>query len=142
MTKKETNIQKLLYIAKYSTPLNPPCCHNNILDLFSRFFHLWLPQSENNDELFLEYMNNNFANITTQDIAELREYLLNARHYLIDICCVFAGIYQKYGGPRKNYGQYQKYCDILISTCLKTYSWLNEDYLYENLWQICRLCNW
>lgn len=135
---KEKNIQKLLKLAENNTILAPPCCNDVTLDLFNMCFHLW----NTNDRDFSDYASKNYPEIKSEDIAELENYLSDAHKYLIDICCTFAQIYQSYAGPRYNYGIDQKYCDILIRTCLRRYPWLTEEYINENLWQICRLCNW
>ena len=142
MTNKESKIQELINLAKNDTPLAPPCCEGCILDLFNSYFHLWLPQCSNSDT-FVDDIIKKYPSHSKTDIVRLKEYLSAAHKYLIDICCAFAGVYQKYGGmSRKDYGTDQKYCDILIHACLKKYTWLTEDYLYENLYQLCRLCNW
>ena len=142
MTNKESKIQELINLAKNDTPLAPPCCEGCVLDLFNSYFHLWLPQCSNNDT-FVDDIIKKYPSHSKTDIIRLKEYLSAAHKYLMDICCTFAGIYQKYGGTsRKDYGVDQKYCDILIHACLKKYTWLTEDYLYENLYQLCRLCNW
>jgi len=142
MTDKEIKIQKLIDLCKNDEPLALPCCEECVLDLFNSYFHLWLPQCSNSDA-FVDDVLKKYPNLSEADIVRLKEYLSAANRYLMDICCAFAGIYQNYGGmSRKDYGKDQKYCDILIHTCLKKYTWLTEDYLYENLYQICRLCNW
>lgn len=137
--RKEHKIQELLKFAEDDTTLNPPCCNDEVLDLLDEFFHLWIPSNQEN---FSEYMHKNYPALKLKDIADLKSYLAEARRYLIDICCIFAGIYQSYGGMRYHYGEDQKYCDMLIRTCLRRYPWLTEKYINENLWQICRLCNW
>lgn len=136
---KEKNIQELLNNANDDTILIPPCCNDDVLNLFSKFFHLWKPANEGN---FSDYMNKEYSTLTAKDIIKLEKYLVDANKYLLNICCVFAGIYQSYGGVGYCYGEDQKYCDILIRTCLRRYPWLTEKYINENLWQICRLCNW
>ena len=141
MPDKEKNIQKLLNLSKDDTRLDPPCCNEYVLDLFSSYFHLWMPQCSNSDS-FLKDVINKIPKLSENEATYLKEYLSEAHQYLLDICCTFVGIVQNYGGSRKDYGPNQKYCDILIQTCLKKYNWLTEDYLYDNLWQICRLCNW
>ncbi len=141
MPNKEKNIQKLLNLLKDDTRLEPPCCTEYVLDLFNSYFHLWMPQCSNSDS-FLKDVIKKMPKLSKNDATYLKEYLSEAHQYLFDICCTFAGIVQNYGGSRKNYGKNQEYCDILIQTCLKKYTWLTEDYLYDNLWQICRLCNW
>ncbi len=142
MTDKERKIRRLIDLAQNDETLIPPCCEEFVLELFDSYFHLWLPQCSNSGA-FAEDMLKKYPDLSEAEIVRLKEYLSSARKYLLDICCTFAGIYQNYGAlPRNYYESDQKYCDILINACLKKYTWLTDEYLYENLWQICRLCNW
>ena len=110
MTNKERKIQELINLAQNDKPLAPPCCEEDILDLFNSYFHLWLPQCSNSDT-FVDDIIKKYPSHCKTDIVRLKEYLSAANKYLMDICCTFAGIYQKYGGmSRKDYGTDQKYC--------------------------------
>ncbi|MDE6005400.1 MAG: hypothetical protein K2G88_08455 [Oscillospiraceae bacterium] len=141
---REKNIERLINISKDTTVLPPPCCNNNISEIFEKF--LSLPNYNRLDQ-FINAISKQYSIFERKKIRKkivaLVDYFQEVESYLDNVCASFAGIYQShhFGGRSMNYGDDQEYFEISIKACLTRYPWLDFEWVKNYLDRVCWLCN-
>ncbi len=127
---------KLLAYCNDRIIIEPPCHAEIIPDLFNSFNHTG---HSRNGETPLEKLQNDFPNISENDLLDLIAYFKQVKDYCDLVCSAYA---QKYPYPvcSKKTNEEQEDVGQVVRACRQRYPWLEQEYIEAYLISVVYMC--